>query len=89
MVFGLRLHNISKTSHHDRLVTVQKYYEFPNTARNVKTPLTFWRKNNIRKIAARRKSVIYNNLQFRKLSNIAKSKDERCYKTPYLSGLPP
>ena len=89
MVFGLRLHNISKTSHHDRLVTMQKYNDFRYLARNVKIPLTFWRKNNIRKIAARRKSVIYNDLQFRKLSNIAKSKDERCYKTPYLSGLPP
>ena len=89
MVFGLRLHNISKTSHHDRLVTMQKYNDFRYLARNVKIPLTFWRKNNIRKIAARRKSVIYNDLQFRKLSNIAKSKDERWYKTPYLSGLPP
>ena len=68
---------------------LQKYNDFPNTARNVNFHLTFWRSNNIRKIAAKRKSVIYNNLQFRKLSNIAKSKDERCYKTPYLSGLPP
>ncbi len=89
MVFGLRLHNISKTSHHDRLVTMQKYNDFRYLARNVKIPLTFWRKNNLRKIAANRKSVIYNDLHFRKLSNIAKSKDERCYKTPYLSGLPP
>lgn len=89
MVFGLRLHNISKTLHHDHLVTVQKYYDFPNHARNVKTPLTFWRSNNIRKIAARGKSVIYNDLHFRKLSNIAESKDERWCKTPYLSGLPP
>ena len=67
----------------------QRYEVFSKLARNVKITLTFWRKNNIRKIAARRKSVIYNDLHFRKLSNIAKSKDERCYKTPYLSGLPP
>ena len=68
---------------------LQKYNNSLNPTRNVKTPLTFWRKNNLRKIAANRKSVIYNDLHFRKLSNIAKSKDERCYKTPYLSGLPP
>lgn len=72
-----------------KAIAVQKYIKIQNEARNVKTPLTFWRKNNIRKIAARRKSVIYNDLQFRKLSNIAKSKDERWCKTPYLSGLPP
>ena len=89
IMFGLRLQNTSKTSHPCRLVTMQKYNDFRYLARNVKIPLTFWRKNNIRKIAARRKSVIYNDLQFRKLSNIAKSKDERWYKTPDLSGLPP
>ena len=72
-----------------KAIALQNYGKMCNDARNVKTPLTFWRKNNIRKIAARRKSVIYNDLQFRKLSNIAKSKDERWCKSPYLSGLPP
>lgn len=70
-------------------IALQRYKLFSNLARNVNFNLTFWRSNNIRKIAAKRKSMIYNNLQFRKLSNIAKSKDERCYKTPCLSGLPP
>ena len=72
-----------------KAIAVQNYGKMCNEARNVKNPLTFWRKNNIRKIAAKRKYVIYNDLHFRKLSNIAKSKDERWCKTPYLSGLPP
>ena len=66
MVFGLRLHNISKTSHHDHLVTVQKYNEYPNHARNVKTELTFegvCSDFHCRKIAAMRKSLCHNALR--------------------------
>ena len=66
MVFGLRLHNISKTSHHDHLVTVQKYNDFSNPARNVKTKLTFegtCSDFHCRKIAAMRKSLCHNALR--------------------------
>lgn len=89
IMFGLRPHNISKSSRQCRLVMVQKYKLFSNLARNVNFNLTFWRSNNICKIAAMGKYFIYNDLQFRKLSNIAKSKRELWCKTPYLSGLPP
>ena len=40
ILFGLRLQNMSKTSHHSRLVTVQKYNEFPKHARKVNSVLS-------------------------------------------------
>ena len=65
ILFGLRLQNISKTSHHSRLVTVQKYNEYLNYARNVNFVLTFRKWQNLRKIAANKNirlcNVLINN----------------------------
>ena len=60
IMFGLRLQNMSKTSHHSRLVTVQKYNEYPNHARNVNLVLTFGKRQNLRKIAVKKNKGIYN-----------------------------
>ena len=60
IMFGLRLQNMSKTSHHSRLVTVQKYNEYPKHARNVNFVLTFGKRQNLRKIAAKKNNEIYN-----------------------------
>ena len=65
ILFGLRPHNISKTSHHSRLVTVQRYGLFLNPARNVNFELTFGRacsELRCRKIAAMRKLLCHNTL---------------------------
>ena len=67
ILFGLRLQNISKTSHHSRLVTVQKYNEYPKHARNVNFVLTFRKRQNLRKIAANKNTTINNSLNFRTL----------------------
>ena len=72
MMFGLRPHNISKTSHLCRLVTVQKYNEFPNHARNVNFVLTFRKWQNLRKIAAKENITINNSLNFRTLKEYTK-----------------
>ena len=72
MMFGLRPHNISKTSHLCRLVTVQKYNEFPNHARNVNFVLTFREWQNLRKIAAKENTTINNSLNFRTLKEYTK-----------------
>ena len=60
IMFGLRPHNISKTSHLCRLVTVQKYNEFPKHARNVNFVLTFGKRQNLRKIAAKENRYLCN-----------------------------
>ena len=60
ILFGLRLQNMSKTSHHSRLVTVQKYNEFPKHARNVNSVLTLRKLQNLRKIAVKKNKEIYN-----------------------------
>ena len=72
IMFGLRLQNISKTSHHSRLVTVQKYNEFPKHARNVNSVLTFGERQNLRKIAAKENTTINNSLNFRTLKEYTK-----------------
>ena len=72
ILFGLRLQNISKTSHHSRLVTVQKYNEFPKNARNVNFVLTFREWQNLRKIAAKENTTINNSLNFRTLKEYTK-----------------
>ena len=72
ILFGLRLQNISKTSHHSRLVTVQKYNEFPKHARNVNFVLTFRKRQNLRKIAANKNIAINNSLNFRTLKEYTK-----------------
>ena len=72
ILFGLRLQNISKTSHHSRLVTVQKYNEFPKHARNVNSVLTFGERQNLRKIAAKENITINNSLNFRTLKEYTK-----------------
>ena len=65
IMFGLRLQNMSKTSHHSRLVTMQKYNEFPKHARNVNSVLTYRKQQNLRKIAANKNirlcNVLINN----------------------------
>lgn len=72
MMFGLRPHNISKTSHLCRLVMVQKYNEFPNHARNVNFVLTFREWQNLRKIAAKKNTITNNSLNFRTLKEYTK-----------------
>ena len=72
MMFGLRPHNISKTSHLCRLVTVQKYNEYPKHARNVNFGLTFGERQNLRKIAAKENTTINNSLNFRTLKEYTK-----------------
>ena len=67
MLFGLRLQNILNTLHLRRLVTVQKYNEFPKHARNVNFVLTFGKRQNLRKIAAKENTIINNFLNFRTL----------------------
>ena len=71
-MFGLRPHNISKTSHLCRLVTMQKYNEFPKHARNVNFVLTFGKRQNLRKIAAKKNITINNSLNFRILKEYTK-----------------
>lgn len=67
ILFGLRLQNMSKTSHHSRLVTPQKYNEFPKHARNVNSVLTYRKQQNLRKIAAKENTIINNSLKIRTL----------------------
>ena len=65
IMFGLRLQNISKSSHLRRLVMVQRYEVFSKLARNVNFELTFGRacsELRCRKIAAMRKSLCHNTL---------------------------
>lgn len=60
ILFGLRLQNMSKISHHSRLVTMQKYNEFPKHARKVNFVLTFRKQQNLRKIAANKNILLCN-----------------------------
>ena len=72
MLFGLRLQNILNTLHLRRLVTMQKYNEFPKHARNVNFVLTFGKRQNLRKIAAKENISINNSLNFRTLKEYTK-----------------
>lgn len=72
MLFGLRLQNILNTLHLRRLVTMQKYNEFPKHARNVNFVLTFKKWQNLRKIAAKKNTTINNSLNFRILKEYTK-----------------
>ena len=89
MMFGLRPHNISKTSHLCRLVTVQKYNEFPNHARNVNFVLTFRKHQNLRKIAAKGNTIIYNSLEIRTLKENKKRNMYQWKTNDIFYGLPP
>ena len=89
IMFGLRLQNTSKTSHHDRLVTVQKYNEFPKHARNVNFVLTFRKWQNLRKIAAMKNITINNSLNFRTLKEYKKWNTCQRNIYGYFCGLPP
>ena len=89
MMFGLRPHNISKTSHLCRLVTVQKYNEFPNHARNVNFVLTFREWQNLRKIAAKKNTIIYNSLEIRTLKENKKRNMYQWKTNDIFYGLPP
>ena len=63
IMFGLRLHDMSKTSHLSRLVTLQKYNDYLKRATSVNCVLTFRVdicNSGFRRIAARFKSLIYN-----------------------------
>ena len=64
---GSHPNNVSLSSHHGRLVTMQKYNEFPKHARNVNFVLTFSKRQNLRKIAAKKNITINNSLNFRTL----------------------
>ena len=89
MLFGLRLQNISKTSHHSRLVTVQKYNEFPKHARNVNFVLTFGKRQNLRKIAAKNNTLIYNLLKANILNENKKRNMYQWKINDIFYGLPP
>lgn len=89
MMFGLRPHNISKTSHLCRLVTVQKYNEFPNHARNVNFVLTLRKRQNLRKIAAKKNTIIYNSLEIRTLKENKKRNMYQWKTNDIFYGLPP
>ena len=69
---GSHPNNVSLSSHHGRLVTMQKYNEFPKHARNVNFVLTFSKRQNLRKIAAKKNTIINNSLNFRTLKEYTK-----------------
>ena len=69
---GSHPNNVSLSSHHGRLVTMQKYNEFPKHARNVNFVLTFWKRQNLRKIAAKKNITINKSLNFRTLKEYTK-----------------
>ena len=69
---GSHPNNVSLSSHHGRLVTMQKYNEFPKQARNVNFVLTFGKRQNLRKIAAKKNTIINNSLNFRTLKEHTK-----------------
>ena len=69
---GSHPNNVSLSSHQGRLVTVQKYNEFPKHARNVNFVLTFGKRQNLRKIAAKKNITINNSLNFRTLKEYTK-----------------
>ena len=69
---GSHPNNVSLSSHHGRLVTMQKYNEFPKHARNVNFVLTFGKRQNLRKIAAKKNITINNSLNFRTLKEYTK-----------------
>ena len=89
ILMGLRLQNIPKNLHHDRLVTVQNYNEYLNYARNVNSDLTFGDGYNFRKIAATENKQFYNSLKIRTLKS--NSKWNTCQRNIYgcFCGLPP
>ena len=89
IMFGLRLQNISKTSHHVRLVTMQKYNEFPKHARNVNFVLTFGKRQNLRKIAAKNNTSIYNLLKANILNENKKRNMYQWKINDIFYGLPP
>lgn len=70
MMLGFRLHYILNTLHLWGLVTAQKYNEFPKHARNVNFVLTFGKRQNLRKIAAKKNrylcNVLINNMLYDK-----------------------
>ena len=72
MMLGFRLHYILNTLHLWGLVTVQKYNEFTKHARNVNFVLTFEKWQNLRKIAAKKNTIINNSLNFRTLKEYTK-----------------
>ena len=72
MMLGFRLHYILNTLHLWGLVTMQKYNEFPKQARNVNFVLTFGKRQNLRKIAAKKNITINNSLNFRTLKEYTK-----------------
>ena len=50
-----------------KTIAPQKYNEFPKHARNVNFVLTFGKRQNLRKIAAKKNTIIYNSLEIRTL----------------------
>ena len=89
IMFGLRPHNISKTSHLCRLVTVQRYSENLKYARNVNFVLTFGKRQNLRKIAAKNNISIYNLLKANILNENKKRNMYQWKTNDIFYGLPP
>lgn len=89
MMFGLRPHNISKTSHPCRLVTVQRYSENLKYARNVNFVLTFEKRQNLRKIAAKNNTSIYNLLKANTLNENKKGNMYQWKTNDIFYSLPP
>ena len=55
-----------------KTIAPQKYNEFPNHARNVNSVLTLRKRQNLRKIAAKKNIIINNSLNFRILKEYTK-----------------
>ena len=67
----------------------QKYNEFPKHARNVNFVLTFGKRQNLRKIAAKKNIIINNSLNFRTLKEYEKWNRHQIENSAPFSGLPP
>ena len=67
----------------------QKYNEFPKHARNVNFVLTFRKWQNLRKIAAKKNTIIYNSLEIRTLKENKKRNMYQWKTNDIFYGLPP
>ena len=72
-----------------KTIAPQKYNEFPNHARNVNFVLTFGKQQNLRKIAAKKNTIINNSLNFRTLKEYEKWNRHQCNTIGDFYCLPP
>ena len=70
-------------------IAPQKYNEFPKHARNVNSVLTFREWQNLRKIAAKKNTIIYNSLEIRTLKENKKRNMYQWKTNDIFYGLPP